>query len=37
MLTFYLNLIDVEDKKDKFESLYLKYRKPNSFTFLVDF
>ena len=27
MLTFYLNLIDSEDKKDKFESLYLKYRK----------
>lgn len=27
MLTFYLNLIDSEDKKDKFERLYLKYRK----------
>ena len=27
MLTFYLNLIDSEDKKDKFESLYLKYGK----------
>ena len=27
MLTFYMTFIDSDEKKDKFESLYLKYRK----------